>query len=64
MNISRNQSTIIENVAQYLASLDGNDWGQCGDVVFFLQGAYRDAEGSTKTFQCVFSTIHHVYVLN
>jgi hypothetical protein len=57
INISRNQDTIIENVAQYLASLDGNDWGQCGDVVFFLQGAYRDAEGATKTFQCVFHTV-------
>jgi hypothetical protein len=56
-NISRNQGTIIENVARYLASLDGNDWGQCGDVVFFLQGAYRDAEGATKTFQYVFSTV-------
>jgi hypothetical protein len=50
----RNQDNIFDIVSQQLASLNGNDWGQCGDVAFFVQGAYRDAEGSVKTFQYVF----------
>jgi hypothetical protein len=36
-----------------LQSLYGSDWGQCGEVAFFLQGAYRNAAGSVQIFQYV-----------
>jgi hypothetical protein len=34
-----------------LWNLIGYDWKQHGDVVFFVQGAYRNNENAVKTFQ-------------
>jgi hypothetical protein len=36
-----------------ISDLSGNDWGQYGDLVFFVQIAYRDKEGLVKSLQCV-----------
>jgi hypothetical protein len=47
----RQQLKISDNAAAALMSLRGNDWGQHGEVVFFLQGAYRDKENAVKTFK-------------
>lgn len=55
MNIwkNRNQETIITQVQAKLKGLVGWEWGQCGDLVFFVQGAYRDEKANIKTFTCV-----------
>ena len=34
-----------------LDNLVGWDWGQHGEVVFFVQGAYRNAANDLKTFK-------------
>jgi hypothetical protein len=36
-----------------LWGLRGDDWGQYGEVIFFLQGAFRTKENTVKTFQYV-----------
>jgi len=52
-NDSRQQKNISANAAAALMSLIGNDWGQHGDIVFFLQGACRKKDGKVQTFQYV-----------
>jgi hypothetical protein len=47
----RNQSQVCDVATAALWGLIGNGWGQHGDVVFFLQGAYRNNENAVKTFQ-------------
>jgi hypothetical protein len=52
-SFDRNQRSIIDGVSSALHRLCGHSWGQYGDVVFFLQGAYRDEQGHLKTFKYV-----------
>ena len=47
----RNQEEIIGGVVKALYKLIGWDWGQYGEAVFFVQGAYRNAENDLKTFK-------------
>jgi len=47
----RNQEDIIGGVVKALQSLVGWGWGQYGEVVFFVQGAYRNADSGLKTFK-------------
>ena len=49
----RHQKDISANTAAALLSLIGNDWGQHGDIVFFLQGAFWNEDGKVHTFQYV-----------
>jgi len=44
-----------------LQQLCGQNWGQYGDIAFFLQGAYCDANGSLKTFKYISS--HSIQLL-
>jgi hypothetical protein len=47
----RNQKHIVENSIRALRPLIGFDWGQHGDVVFFIQGAFRDDNKRVSTFK-------------
>lgn len=47
----RNQKDIIGGVVKALQNLVGRGWGQYGEVVFFIQGAYRSADSGLKTFK-------------
>ena len=47
----KQQSKISNNAGAALLGLRGNNWGQHGDVVFFLQGTYHDKENVVKTFK-------------
>jgi hypothetical protein len=60
---SRNQDHVIEDVLKVLQKLIGWDWGQYGDVVFFVQGAFQNEEGELKLFEWVIGDKfekHHV----
>lgn len=48
---SRNQNTITEDVLKVLRELVGWNWGQYGDVVFFVQGAFQNEQGKLKLFE-------------
>ena len=52
-HLQRHQNEVSDNATTALWRLIGNDWGQHGDVVFFLQGAYRDENNAVVTFQLV-----------
>lgn len=47
----RNQNHIAEDVLKALRGLIGWNWGQHGDVVFFVQGAFRDEDGKLRLFE-------------
>jgi len=47
----RNQGDIVGGVVKVLHNLIGWDWGQYGEAVFFVQGAYRNADSDLKTFK-------------
>jgi hypothetical protein len=47
----RNQQTVSHATSLALSALVGYDWGQHGDVMYFVQGAYRRDDGGVKTFQ-------------
>jgi hypothetical protein len=47
----RNQKQIIPNTISALRPLIGFDWKGHGDVVFFVQGAYRDRAADVRTFK-------------
>ena len=47
----RNQGDIVGGVVMALHDIIGWDWGQYGDAVFFVQGAYRNADDDLKTFK-------------
>ncbi|KAF9529562.1 hypothetical protein CPB83DRAFT_893376 [Crepidotus variabilis] len=48
--IFSNQSRLHLDVSDALQSFVGWDWKQHGEVVFFLQGAYRNSEGRLISF--------------
>ena len=59
----RNQKQIIPNTISALRPLIGFDWKGHSDVVFFVQGAYRDSAANVRTFKWVqncFSTAVHL----
>lgn len=47
----RNQEDIVGGVVKALRELIGWDWGQYGEAVFFVQGAYRSAGNNLNTFK-------------
>ena len=47
----RNQEDIVGRVARVLNDLIGWDLGQYGEAVFFVQGAFRNAESDLKSFE-------------
>jgi hypothetical protein len=46
----RQQANISTNASTALLELIGDNWGQHGDIMFFMQGAYRTEEGKVMTF--------------
>ncbi|KIM73871.1 hypothetical protein PILCRDRAFT_14861 [Piloderma croceum F 1598] len=48
--IYEHQNEVADNATAALWGLRGNDWGQYGEVIFFLQGAFRTKENAVKTF--------------
>ena len=50
-SFARNQNKVGDAATAALWRLIGYGWGQHGDVVFFVQGAYRNNENVVKTFQ-------------
>ena len=46
----RNQEDIVQNTMLALRPLVGRGWKGHGDAVFFVMGAYRNQEGTLRTF--------------
>ncbi|KAJ7792296.1 hypothetical protein B0H14DRAFT_3563875 [Mycena olivaceomarginata] len=49
-DITRNQETAATDLFQLLKGRIGHDWGQIGDAVFFVRGAYAAKDGSISRF--------------
>ncbi|KAJ7818085.1 hypothetical protein B0H14DRAFT_2601579 [Mycena olivaceomarginata] len=49
-DITRNQETAANDLFQLLKGRIGHDWGQIGDAVFFVRGAYAAKDGSISRF--------------
>ncbi|RXW12217.1 hypothetical protein EST38_g13637 [Candolleomyces aberdarensis] len=47
---------LLNNTAAVLCRLGGDDWGQHGTVVFFVQAAYRDQKNHWKTLATMVTT--------
>ena len=52
-NMLIRKKEVADNATAALWGLRGTDWGQYGEVAFFLQGAFRTKENVVKTFQYV-----------
>ncbi|RDB30533.1 hypothetical protein Hypma_007049 [Hypsizygus marmoreus] len=50
-----NQDSLIATTSSTLRKMCGWEWGGHGDVVFFVQAAYRDEEGHLKSFNVTVS---------
>ena len=53
IGVSSQQKNIHNNASAALLALIGDEWGQHGNIVFFLQGAYQNKDGNVQTFQYV-----------
>lgn len=49
----RNQDVLVGLVENQLRPLIGWNWGQCGDVVFYVQIGFRDEENHVRTSKFV-----------
>ncbi|RXW12070.1 hypothetical protein EST38_g13782 [Candolleomyces aberdarensis] len=55
-HIYDNQLHLSNNTMAVLRKLGGDDWGQHGSVVFFVQAAYRDQKNRWKTLTTTVTT--------
>jgi hypothetical protein len=57
----RNQKNIGNDIAGTLQGLSGWDWGQYGDVAFFVLCGYRQENGRTSTLRYVLFVLPQSY---
>ncbi|KAG6818708.1 hypothetical protein H0H93_002607 [Arthromyces matolae] len=58
--ILRRQSSLVHTVTQSLQPLCGHGWKGHGEVILFVQGAYRDKNDIIKTFTNTVSSDHRL----
>jgi hypothetical protein len=59
--LTRNRQNVVLNTIDALQSLVGTHWKGHGDIVFFVQGAYRSSADRLQNFR--FASCYSIFIL-